>query len=195
MIRPWSPVVEIDVDGLHALGHVHVESIDIKRVANPLQLAASRGEADARRVLDVVTRAVATGNPLRVQQDEIARLRDRDRLMNAKDRAGHVGGVNGQLHRAGDGDVARRRYRVRLVGWNRLAVRRRHQLSERGCGDGRKQTECKRGFAHSKNSLKADVGGTATGVARICKSTTRRVSPFDDGSRHFVELHCVVSTR
>jgi len=75
------------------------------------------------------------GQPLGIEQDEIAWTRHGHMLMHVEDAASDIARIDGQLDCARKSDVARRRDRVYLRTGRRPAIERRDNLRMSGAAE------------------------------------------------------------
>jgi hypothetical protein len=102
---------EFDPQLMDAGGDVDVEGVDITRVADPGDIAGAGRDADSGERVDRTARPVIAGQPLRKEEGERPRPRDRNGLDHPIDAAPRVAGVDVEPQGAGIGNVARRRRR------------------------------------------------------------------------------------
>ncbi len=103
-------VLKVDGYGFGAGRDVEVEGIDLDRIARPVGGLAVDGEGEAGHLDDLAIGLVVARQPLRRQQDQVARLVDRHLLVDADDAARRIGGVDPDMDGAGgERHVLRRR--------------------------------------------------------------------------------------
>ncbi len=100
--------IEVGDDLAHALGHVHLERIDVELVALPGQRLAVGGHAQAGQLVDRTGGRMVAGNPLRVQQGHRAGL-GRHRGGHLEDAPGQIARVHIDAQQTGGRGIARRR--------------------------------------------------------------------------------------
>ena len=92
--------LELDIERGDACGHFQMERINVQRIASPFDALAVAGDDQTRELVDRAGGRVVAGYPLRIPEFQRAGL-DRDALAHLVDATGHVGGVDGELDRAG----------------------------------------------------------------------------------------------
>ncbi len=143
--------LEFDVDRGNALRHIDVESVDLDRIALPLERLPVGADLEARDLADFVARAVTAGDPFGIEQDEVAGPGHRHALADSENAARDVGRIDRQLNGARKGNIARRRYRILLCIGFRLAVEWRHELRRGGT---------RQAGGKNKASANLRIGGT-----------------------------------
>ena len=139
-------VLVAEVERRRARRNVHMEGVDVHRIARPLQAPAVGHDHQARELGQGAGRGVVARDPLRIEQRHRTTARDRHRLVHLEDPPDVVPGIHLQRDLAGVGDVARlddrrrhgRRLRLRFLGVGRAGQRNEGGEGEEQALQGRK---------------------------------------------------------
>ncbi|MNM87620.1 hypothetical protein D3C81_998080 [compost metagenome] len=121
-----------------AVGHLHVEGVDIERVAHPRQALAVGGDDQAGQFLDLAGRRMAARQPRRVMET-LQSAAYRHRLPHLEHALAQVGGIHVQDNRARIGRFADRN--AARVHVRHIRCRIRHAHGSHQCKTQHRRTE------------------------------------------------------
>ena len=98
--------LEVGVEDGHTFGDLDVKGIHVDGIAMPGEPLAFGVELEAVEELDRTGRTVTAGDPLRVEQDKVARA-GVERFVDGEDVTREVGRIDGEAQRSGIGNVTR----------------------------------------------------------------------------------------